>query len=87
MSKQKNDEYGSLLEAHAGTVVNHIKTGSQDGTTVIVEDLFYNVPARKKFLKQDKTEALAISGIVEKVALSRPDISFRYIISLLEVNI
>jgi len=80
MTKQRSDKFGSLLEAHAGTVVNHIKTGSQDGTTVIVEDLFYNVPARKKFLKQDKTEALAISGIVEKVALSRPDISFRYII-------
>ena len=80
MSKQRDDELGSLLEAHAGKVVNHIKTGSQDGTTVIVEDLFYNVPARKKFLKQDKTEALAISGVVEKVALSRPDISFRYII-------
>lgn len=80
MTKQRSDKFGSLLEAHAGTVVNHIKTGSQDGTTVIVEDLFYNVPARKKFLKQDKTEALAISSIVEKVALSRPDISFRYII-------
>ncbi len=80
MSKQRDSEYGSLLEAHAGKVVNHIKTGCLDGTTVIVEDLFYNVPARKKFLKQDKTEALAISGIVEKVALSRPDISFRYII-------
>lgn len=80
MSKQKGSELGSLLEAHAGKVVNHIKTGCIDGTTVIVEDLFYNVPARKKFLKQDKTEALAISGIVEKVALSRPDISFRYII-------
>lgn len=80
MTKQKDDEFGSLLEAHAGAVVNHMKTGSQNGTTVIVEDLFYNVPARKKFLKQDKTEALAISSIVEKVALSRPDISFRYII-------
>ena len=80
MSKRKDEELGALLEAHAGKVINHIKSGCVDGTTVIVEDLFYNVPARKKFLKQDKTEALAISGIVEKVALSRPDISFRYII-------
>lgn len=80
MSKRKDEALGALLEAHAGKVINHIKSGCVDGTTVIVEDLFYNVPARKKFLKQDKTEALAISGIVEKVALSRPDISFRYII-------
>lgn len=80
LSKQRDASLGSILEAHAGKVLVHEKTGSLDGTTVIVEDLFYNVPARKKFLKQDKTEALAVSGVVEKVALSRPDISFRYIV-------
>lgn len=80
LSKQKDSTMGSVLEAHAGKVLLHEKTGSLDGTTVIVEDLFFNVPARKKFLKQDKTETLAVSGVVEKVALSRPDVSFRYIV-------
>ena len=79
MSKQQGDEMGALLEAHGGEVVNHIKSGTTDGTTVIVEDIFYNVPARKKFLKSDRAEASAVSAVVEKVALSRPDISFRYI--------
>ena len=79
MSRQRGTEMGSLLEAHAGEVVSHINTGCQEGTTVIVEDLFYNVPARKKFLKSDRAETSAVSAVVEKVALSRPDISFRYI--------
>lgn len=79
MSKQKNGEMGALLEAHGGEIVNHIKAGCTEGTTVIVEDIFYNVPARKKFLKSDRAEASAVSAVVEKVALSRPDISFRYI--------
>ena len=80
LSKTPNSEMGAMLEAHAGQVINHISAGCQDGTTVIVEDLFYNVPARKKFLKRDATEASYISSIVEKVAMSRPDISFKYII-------
>ncbi len=80
LSKTQNCEMGAMLEAHAGQVLNHIKAGCQDGTTVIVEDLFYNVPARKKFLKRDATEASYITSIVEKVAMSRPDISFKYII-------
>ena len=79
MSKQSSCDLGSLLEAHAGKIVNHIETGCADGTTVIVEDLFYNVPARKKFLKKDSSEAASITSVVEKVAMSRPDISFRYI--------
>lgn len=80
MSKQKSDELGGLLECHGGKVVSHIKTGCANGTTVIVEDLFYNVPARKKFLKKDVTEAIAVTSVVEKIAMSEPGIAFRYII-------
>ena len=79
MSKRQEDEMGAMLEAHGGEVVNHLKAGTTDGTTVIVEDIFYNVPARKKFLKSDRAETSAVSAVVEKVALSRPDIAFRYI--------
>ena len=79
MSRKKDAEMGALLEAHGGEVASHIKSGCTEGTTVIVEDIFYNVPARKKFLKSDRAETSAVSAVVEKVALSRPDISFRYI--------
>lgn len=79
MSKQRDKEMGSLLEAHGGEIVSHIKSGCADGTTLIVEDIFYNVPARKKFLKSDRAETSAVSAVVEKIALSRPDISFKYI--------
>ena len=79
MTRQKNSEMGSLLEAHGGEIINHTSSGCGEGTTVIVEDVFYNVPARKKFLKSDRAETSAVSAVVEKVALSRPDVSFRYI--------
>ena len=80
MSRQKGEEMGALLEAYAGQVINHIKSGCAEGTTVIVEDLFYNVPARKKFLKKNTYETACVNSVVEKVAMSRPDISFRYIV-------
>ncbi len=80
MSKQKGQEMGSMLEAHAGQVITHIQAGCLEGTTVIVEDLFYNVPARKKFLKRDAYETAQVNSVVEKVAMSRPDISFKYIV-------
>ena len=52
--------------------------GAPDGTTVIVRDLFYNVPVRRKFLKTPQTEAGAVTDLVEHLALSHPDISFHY---------
>ena len=53
--------------------------GAPDGTTFLVKDLFYNTPARKKFLKSAQTEGSYIADMVEKLALSHPDISFKYI--------
>ncbi len=78
-SKVKNQPLGALLTSDGGKVISVTDIGCQDGTTVIVEDLFHNVPARRKFLKKDSTESTAIGAVVEKIALSRPDISFKYI--------
>lgn len=55
--------------------------GAPDGTTFLVKDLFYNTPARKKFLKTAQTEAGYINTLVERLALSRPDISFKLIVN------
>ncbi len=78
-SKPKTSPFGALLESEGGEITSVTETGCADGTTVIVEDLFFNVPARRKFLKKDSTEAIAVGAVVEKIALSRPDISLRYI--------
>ena len=71
--------YGSLLVSHGGEVQEITEQGAPVGTTVIVENLFANVPARRKFLKKDVSESIAVSTYVEKIALSRPDIAIRLI--------
>ncbi|MBQ4353545.1 MAG: DNA mismatch repair endonuclease MutL [Clostridia bacterium] len=78
-SKVRGADMGALLEADGGKILSVSDTGCREGTTIIVEDLFHNVPARRKFLKKDATEAIAIGAVVEKIALSRPDIAFKYI--------
>lgn len=55
------------------------EAGCPEGTTILVRDLFYNTPARMKFLKKDSTEGNSIAGILDKMALSHPEISFRFI--------
>jgi len=78
-SKPKGAQMGAILTSEGGEVLDITETGCADGTTVVVEDLFYNVPARRKFLKKDTTEAVAVGAVVERIALSRPDISIKYI--------
>ncbi len=80
VSKTHDAAVGSMLTAHAGVVTDVSERACADGTTVIVENLFSNVPARRKFLKKDATESMAVNAMVEKIALSRPDIAFKLII-------
>ena len=80
ISKTKDAEVGAMLEAHGGEIVGVSERACSDGTTVIVENLFANVPARRKFLKKDVTESMAVSALVEKIALSKPEIGFRLIV-------
>ena len=80
ISKQKENPMGAMLEASGGNILGVTDRPCADGTSVIVENLFANVPARKKFLKKDVTEAMSVSAVVEKIALSRPDIFFKLII-------
>ena len=80
ISKVKTAESATMLSAEAGKVVDISEVYAADGTTVVVKNLFYNVPARRKFLKKDSTEAMNVSALVEKVALSRPDISIQLLI-------
>jgi len=79
MTRQKGDKVGTVLSACAGEITDIGDISGREGTTVIVEQLFYNVPARRKFLKKDTSEALAIAAVVEKIALSRPDIAIKFI--------
>ena len=79
ISKTRNNPIGAMVESHGGNIVGVTERGASDGTTVIVEDLFFNVPARRKFLKKDVTEAMAVTGAVEKMALSHPEIAIRFI--------
>lgn len=79
LSKTKEAESGVMLTAQAGTVTDISEVGAGDGTTVVVENLFENVPARRKFLKKDATETMASAAVVEKIAMSRPDIAFELI--------
>ena len=80
ISKPKDSPTGAMLEAHNGEIAGVFERACSDGTTVIVENLFSNVPARRKFLKKDVTEAMAITAVVEKIALSKPHIGFRLIV-------
>ena len=78
-SRQKGSEYGTELTVNGGKPEEPVTAGIPEGTTVAVDNLFYNTPARLKFLKKPSVEAAHITELVSKLILSHPEISFRYI--------
>lgn len=80
LTKRREDDYGTHYEIAGGVPQGEPEqTGCPDGTTLIIRDLFYNVPVRQRFMKRDVTEANAVSQIVQKIALSHPEIAFQMI--------
>ena len=80
ITKTAETTEGSMLVSEGGKILDISEVGCSTGTTVVVENLFFNVPARRKFLKKDSTEAMNCAALVEKVALSRPDISIQLLV-------
>ena len=79
VSKTADETSGTKLILHAGKLISKEKLGTNAGTTIIVEDIFYNTPARRKFMKSDAREASAIIELVQNYAICYPDIRFMMI--------
>ena len=79
MTKRECDELGGRYKIEGGEQTEYETCGCPNGTTIIIRDLFYNTPARLKFLKKDVSEGNFIASVVDKLALAHPDISFRFI--------
>ncbi|MBS4912826.1 MAG: DNA mismatch repair endonuclease MutL [Veillonella sp.] len=79
VTRPVDQELGTRITIDGGTVTDCMPFGAQPGTTIEVRDLFYNTPARRKFLKTERTETAKIQDIVGKLALSNPHVAFKLI--------
>ncbi len=75
----KGELVGTRYVIHGGEEILLEDAGCPDGSTFVIEDLFYNIPARMKFLKKDVSEGNAVAGVIERLALSHPEIAMRFI--------
>ena len=79
LTKRREDSEGTLLVGKYGATESVAPEAAPDGTTIVCEKLFAVTPARLKFLKSESSEAAAVAGAVEKLAVSRPEIAFRFV--------
>lgn len=79
ITKNENEEIGSCYEIEGGDEISLEEAGCPTGTTFVIRDLFYNIPARSKFLKKDVAEGNAVSALIDKIVLSHPEVAFTFI--------
>ena len=79
ITKNENEDIGSCYEIEGGEEISLEDAGCPTGTTFVIRDLFYNIPARSKFLKKDVAEGNAVSALVDKIVLSHPEVAFTFI--------
>ncbi|MCL2406219.1 MAG: DNA mismatch repair endonuclease MutL, partial [Defluviitaleaceae bacterium] len=79
VTKTAGQVMGMRVEIHGGELINQREVGAANGTTIVVNNLFYNTPARRKFLKKPGTEAGYIADCLQKLALGNPSLTIRYI--------
>ena len=79
ITKTKDARAGRRIIVEASKIIDNSSAGCPDGTTITVKDLFFNVPARLKFMKTDATESRQIADLMSRVALAYPDIKFRFL--------
>lgn len=79
ITKNENEEIGSCYEIEGGDEISLEEAGCPTGTTFVIRDLFYNIPARSKFLKKDVAEGNAVSALMDKIVLSHPEVAFTFI--------
>ena len=79
LTRRPEDTVGTVIHGEGGHMGPVREEGAPEGTTIRVADLFYNTPARLKFMKKDSAETAAVAGLMQHLALSHPDISFKFI--------
>ena len=79
LTRRREDTVGAAIHGEGGRMGPVREEGAPEGTTIRVADLFYNTPARLKFMKKDSAETAAVAGLMQHLALSHPDISFKFI--------
>lgn len=79
LTKTAEGALGTQYIIEGGTETEYCEAGCPDGTTIIIRDLFYNTPARMKFLKKDVSEATAVASVIDAIAISHPEVSVRFI--------
>ena len=78
-SKTRSEEFGGKFTIEGSEPIELEEVGCADGTSIVIRDIFFNTPARLKFLKSSTTEGNYIANLIDKIALSHPEISFRFI--------